>query len=948
MAEVKLQLRGFGTSASNKDNIVGELDITSSEKFPLSLSFQNFDIKNLKTRGGSFSKTFDIPATNNNNVILRNLWNSGWRSAQGENVLGNIDASVYVDNVHVLAGKVRITKVTKDTEVKSYSCTLFGDNMDWASGIKNKELKDLKFSSQEYSNYKDLEDGTISAQPFEFNFEDTVSYNLGKATASFQGVTIEGYGFLDNFVFGLRKSQLPGGNGIDEFPTNNTAGDFNSYKKNHDKVLYPLMSVGDTIAPDRVVSTLDFIPNLFIKNIWDKIFQSQGYEVVSEFCDSQFFKSLIMPMNFERTGEMLDDKFGEIKKTDGYGEFGNYFHNGQTATLNRAMGNTTDATGAFFAGKVVNRQTGRIAAHGNKSARFVFFGNEIEDNSPVQNPDSSNGNVRGDSPGFAQQCVVKAANSGTHEVTASIDVRHFRELGTHGGTFEYVIRAELWRIPDYTYATRGEIYDAIDNDHNHNGWQRVDAVQQSFSQVGNHDTTSNFQLSHTTQKSTEETFIACINVHSIDYPQGDGGSVTFGISGGFLKIEGSPTYSAGDPIDDINFLIPKGKQSDFVSGLTQMFNLQYFTDPIQKKVFVEPFDFFYGKRENALNWSDKVDYSKDITEDFIDDLKSTIIFKYKDASNDAFLDKYNKKNYTDYGAYKEINTNGVFQDGEYVIENKYFSPTFSFPETQYLNPQNNNPNSRAEPTIPIIHTEYTNLLTDKEVQRPEKEFSIGARIFLTLPVVSDEVTLDGLPVPTFYNSFHQSGLVNYSRAPHDNFPTVGESEKGGTKANFICLDSFQQQFILTSAVFNGTSPATATAEVGFVQFSIGTYDGVEHKIDPNLSFNDVKFLHEDVGTHTGNKTLKGLYHNFYAKMFAQLKNNPRVKTIFLKLKHNDILNFDFRNIIYIEGVYYRVNKIVDYKPHTNESTRVELVEHYDLGKASVIGDIMDLTEGLNI
>ena len=928
MAEVKLQLRGFGTSASNEDNIVGELDITSSEKFPLSLSFQNFDVKNLKTRGGSFSKTFDIPATNNNNVILRNLWNSGWRSAQGENVLGNIDASVYVDNVHVLAGKVRITKVTKDTEVKSYSCTLFGDNMDWAAGIKNKELKDLKFSSQEYSNYKDLEDGTISAQPFEFNFEDTVSYNVGES--SFSG--IEGYGFLENFIALVftRISTITGGD--DEFPTNNTAGDFNSYKKNHDKVLYPLMSVGDTIAPNRVVSTLDFIPNLFIKNIWDKIFQSQGYEVVSTFCDSQFFKSLIMPMNFERTGEMLDDKFGEVKKTDGYGQFGNYFYTAGTSQLLRSMGDED-----------VNGRNGKIAAHNNITARFVFFGGEVEDNSP-NHTDSTNGNVRGDFSGGAQNSVVKQANSGTHEVTASIDVRHFRTEGTHGGTFEYVIRAELWRIPDYTYANSEDIYDAIDNNANHNGWQRVDAVQQSFSNVGNHDTTSNFQLSHTTVQSGEETFIACINVHSIDYPQGNGGSVTFGISGGFLKIEGSPTYSAGDPIDDINFLIPKGKQSDFVSGLTQMFNLQYFTDPIQKKVYVEPFDFFYGKRENALNWSDKVDYSKDITEDFIDDLKSTIIFKYKDASNDAFLEKYNKKNYTDYGAYKEINTNGVFQDGEYVIENKYFSPTFSFPEPQYLNPENSNPNKRAEPTIPIIHTEYTNLLTDKEVQRPEKEFSIGARIFLTLPVVSDEVTLDGLPVPTFYHSFHQDGSINYSRAARDEFPTNGNSEKGGTKANFICLDSFQQQLIIT----NFTTPATATEDVGFVQFSIGTYDGVEHKIDPNLSFNDVKFLHEDVGTHTGNKTLKGLYHNFYAKMFAQLKNNPRVKTIFLKLKHNDILNFDFRNIIYIEGVYYRVNKIVDYKPHTNESTRVELVEHYDLGKASVIGDIMDLTEGLNI
>ena len=204
-----------------------------------------------------------------------------------------------------------------------------------------------------------------------------------------------------------------------------------------------------------------------------------------------------MPMNFERTGEMLDDKFGEIKKPDGYTQFGNYYYGAGTSTLPRAMGDSS------INGKDVNGRNGRIVAHGNTSARFVFFGGEIEDNSPAIPSDSTTGNVRGDSPGFAQQCVVKQANSGTHEVTASIDVRHFRTEGTHGGTFEYVIRAELWRIPNYLDANSDEIYDAIDNNYNYNGWQRVDAVQQSFSQVGNHDTTSNFQLLHTKVKSTE-------------------------------------------------------------------------------------------------------------------------------------------------------------------------------------------------------------------------------------------------------------------------------------------------------------------------------------------------------------------------------------------------------------------------------------------------------------
>jgi len=35
---------------------------------------------------------------------------------------------------------------------------------------------------------------------------------------------------------------------------------------------------------------------------------------------------------------------------------------------------------------------------------------------------------------------------------------------------------------------------------------------------------------------------------------------------------------------------------------------------------------------------------------------------------------------------------------------------------------------------------------------------------------------------------------------------------------------------------------------------------------------------------------------------------------------------DFRKLVYIDGVYWRVNKIVDYKPNKNEPTKVELIE----------------------
>ena len=57
MAEIKIQLRNFSTGASAHSSIIGDLDVTSSEDFPLSLTMQNFDIRDINSRSGSFSKT---------------------------------------------------------------------------------------------------------------------------------------------------------------------------------------------------------------------------------------------------------------------------------------------------------------------------------------------------------------------------------------------------------------------------------------------------------------------------------------------------------------------------------------------------------------------------------------------------------------------------------------------------------------------------------------------------------------------------------------------------------------------------------------------------------------------------------------------------------------------------------------------------------------------------
>ena len=61
---------GFGLTESS---IVGELDVFDHSEFPMSLNFQISDVKDLQSRSGVFSKTFRIPATKNNNIVLKVL-----------------------------------------------------------------------------------------------------------------------------------------------------------------------------------------------------------------------------------------------------------------------------------------------------------------------------------------------------------------------------------------------------------------------------------------------------------------------------------------------------------------------------------------------------------------------------------------------------------------------------------------------------------------------------------------------------------------------------------------------------------------------------------------------------------------------------------------------------------------------------------------------------------
>ena len=123
MSKIEIEVRDFYGGGGNR--VAGVLDIKDSDDFPLSLNYLIADIKNLSVRSGSYSKTFNVPATKNNNDILKHIWNPNTYvdgvstyQALSHKPLERKPCVVKVDSVPVLRGELKIKNVITKTTGK--------------------------------------------------------------------------------------------------------------------------------------------------------------------------------------------------------------------------------------------------------------------------------------------------------------------------------------------------------------------------------------------------------------------------------------------------------------------------------------------------------------------------------------------------------------------------------------------------------------------------------------------------------------------------------------------------------------------------------------------------------------------------------------------------------------------------------------------------------------
>tara|TARA_R110000764_G_scaffold128843_1_gene216590 strand:- start:5534 stop:9880 length:4347 start_codon:yes stop_codon:yes gene_type:complete len=124
------------------------LDILDGDKVPLALTFNSGDLKDPSKRSTGYSKTFELPASNRNQKILKSMTADG--SHRDDSEIGWKKARISANGIVVFSGYARIEQSITGRGGR-YTCHILQDPSYWPELIADKTLDALTFTGHEKS-----------------------------------------------------------------------------------------------------------------------------------------------------------------------------------------------------------------------------------------------------------------------------------------------------------------------------------------------------------------------------------------------------------------------------------------------------------------------------------------------------------------------------------------------------------------------------------------------------------------------------------------------------------------------------------------------------------------------------------------------------------------------------------------------------------------------------
>ena len=807
-------------------SVVGELDITEHSDFPLAMTFQISDFKDITSTSGDYSKTFKFPATKNNNNILKHLYIPNINN--DNNITERKPCRIVSDGMYTQLGLIRITGVGGYGKVPSYySGVFYGNNLTWAADLGDSYMNQLAWgvdgenlTYNKTSIMATWQDVDCNSNPNSYIVYPITSY--GQYNAEGQTRTIQ---LLDT-------AHGNNGTGVLRVGYSGFYDDGNSY---------------ENPAP-----VPDWRPAVFVKNTLDKLFGSVGYKISSAFMDTaEFKKNVWLLPNFkynnpdERvtllsygngfTGEgFISSLLIDPPSDNSYADFISIIdlnNAGGDFVLNTNTDNTGwDAATGIFTVQEYGEYTVILNDFGLFATRVNYSGGSLDvDYAKIQ-------------------LQVQTVGQSSWVSVSEIQTGNFYDSGSSplSGNPSEIFTGQ---IEETRYLNKGDKLRL-------KLLVRARTTAYPDNEIRLYLFGSSTPTSVTTSDNANGQYAIAIDPNNVAYGQ---------------------TYNLTDVMN------PDYKQIDFIKGIAHAYNLHMTTDESTKTVYIEPFDSFYKPYKDAIDWTGKLSRADETTDKWIEnDLKRSLVFKYKSDSADAKVKHRGERFFDgveDEYPYRET-LPSTFEKGDSTFENPFFAGSYNGKDNDTTG-------------IPNVDTAYsaclwTDVVSSNDSGRPNKGF-------------------DFLPRLLHWNKYSPNSVLLNKRARVQTWSTT-----------------------LKTIVADNNASGNGILSTIYPQATMINRDSTS---SPILSYGNVwvRDYDDTTGVYTAYQTGKGLYDTYYSNMVEMLKRSPRLRTVSIDLKVSDIINLDFRKLVYIDGVYWRVNRVVDYMPNQNSTTKVELIEWFQIG-----------------
>ena len=731
-------------------SVVGELDITEHSDFPLAMTFQISDFKDITSTSGDYSKTFKFPATKNNNNILKHLYIPNINN--DNNITEKKPCRIISGGMYTQLGLIRITGVGGYGEVtSSYSGVFYGNNLAWASELGDSYMNQLAWGA-------DGENLTYNKDSIVATWQDV---DCNSNPNSYIVYPITSYGQY-NAEGEERTIQL-----LDTAHGNNGTGAL--------KVGYiGFYNSGNSYENPAPVP--DWRPAIFVKNTLDKLFGSVGYKINSSFMDTDDFKKnvwLLPNFTYNNTDTRFSLYSAEAKfdtslplTTNTFGASITWNGTDQTpvtetksidaGTLNTefSYSSTTDNTSINYIGGSDGFEIAEYGYYSLRASGFKSTLSELLQDGVAPTPQYIFFNSSSPSARITEvyinrmkfQVQVQTVGQTSWNTIATIQDATTRDFvgsaGAYGAINSNLIDSSVsydWDIDgtlesERIYLNKGDKVRLINTIKWH---PRVNTTSNDASGVWTFKS-----------KPTVGSFDIALEPNNVQYGQ---------------------TYNLSDVMN------PDYKQIDFIKGIAHAYNLQMTTDESTKTVYIEPFDNFYKPYKDAIDWTGKLNRANEITDKWIEnDLKRSLVFKYKSDSADAKVKNRGERffdNIEDEYPYRET-LPSTFEKGDSTFENPFFAGSYNAKDNDTTG-------------IPNVDTAYsaclwTDVVSSNDSGRPNKGFDFLPRLLhwnkyspangsgtkiakvQTWSSITNWITADAAASPTYHLStiYPQATMIN--------------------------------------------------------------------------------------------------------------------------------------------------------------------------------------------